>query len=127
MTDDTNLLQKVFDQANYRAIFENQREKLIEVLKASLIYSYNGGFFQVGPAFFYELSMYIDEGKTEVVLLDINYNLVEIDDINEFLFEVKSVYFEAINTYKIEIERLKKTRYIPTITRLYELDDDVES
>lgn len=125
MTDKT-LLQKAIDQANYRAVFENQREKLVEILKASLIYPYNGGFFQLCPYFFYELSMYIDEGKSDAVLLDINYTPVEISNLVDFLNETKSLYFEAMNTYKIELEKLKKTRQIPVLTRLYDLDDDVE-
>ena len=120
------LFNAAIDQSNFRAIFENQREKLIEILKADLIYPYNGGYFILGPSLFYEISMHAEYDKVSATLLDINYNPIEVSDLDDFLFNTKAQYFEAIKTYKIGLDYLKKSRMVRTLTKLHDMDDDVE-
>ena len=126
MTDERELFQQALNQSYFRAIFENQREKLIEVFKGDCIYPFNGGYFLLGPVLFAEVSMYIDEEQTTAILLDINYNTIKIDDLKDFLLKVRSTYTEALNKYKMGIARLKKSREVPTLTKLHDLEDDVE-
>ena len=118
--------QELFDKSNFRAIFENQKEKLTEVLEGDLIHPYNGGYFLLGAPLFFEAKLCIDEGKTSTVLLDINSNPINIKDLNEFFSETRSKYTESLNKYKLGLARLKKSREIPTLTKLHDLEDDVE-
>ncbi len=120
------LYEQATNQANYRAIFENQKEKLIEVFEGDLIYPHNGGYFILGAPLFFEIKLYLEENKTSVVLLDLNHNPIEIEDLKEFLMETRSKYTEALNKYKMGLARLKKSRMIPTLTKLHDLEDDVE-
>jgi len=118
--------EQATNQTNYRAIFENQKEKLIEVFEGDLIYPHNGGYFILGPQLFFEIKMYIDEGKPIAILLDLNRNPIEIKNLNDFFVETRSKYTEALNKYKMGIIRLKKSRMIPTLTKLHDLEDDIE-
>lgn len=115
-----------FEQIHFRAIFENQREKLKEALEGDLIYPHNGGFFILGAPLFFEIKMYIDENKVSVILLDINSIPVKITNLEEFLKETRSVYTEALNRYNLGFVRLNKSRKVPTLTKLHDLEDDVE-
>ncbi len=116
----------MLEQANFRAIFENQKEKLIESFKGDLIYPYNGGYFILGSPLFFELKMNIEENKTTAILLDINFAPIEITNIKEFLEETRAMYTEALNRYRLGLARLKKSRTISTLTKLHDLEDDVE-
>lgn len=120
------LYEQATNQSNYLAIFENQKEKLIEVFKGDLIYPYNGGYLLLGPQLFFEIKMYIDDDKTSIVLLDINYTPIEIKDLKKFSKETKSKYTEILNKYKIGLAKLKKSRNVSILTEVYELEDDVE-
>ena len=84
-TPEQELFEKAIEQSNFRAIFENQKEKLIEVLKGDLIYPYGGGYFILGSLLFSEIQMYITEGKETTVLLDINYSPIIVENLREFL------------------------------------------
>lgn len=120
------LHEQALNQANYVAILENQKEKLIEVFEGDLIYPHKGVYFRLGPQLFFEIKMYLDEEKSTAILLDLNYNPVQIRDLNSFFKETRSKYTEALNKYKMGIARLKKSRMIPTLTKLHDLEDDVE-
>ena len=60
MSVEKEVFAQALQQSNFRAIFENQREKLVEVFKGDCIYPFNGGFFLLGPLLFSEIAMYID-------------------------------------------------------------------
>jgi len=70
--------------------------------------------------------MNIDENKTTAILLDINFAPIEIANLEDFLKETRSVYYEALNRYKLGLSRLKKSRMIATLTKLHDLEDDFE-
>ena len=126
MKEVEGLFEKAINQSNYRAIFENQREKLIEVLNGDMLYPYNGGYFLLSPTLFLEVKMLVDEGKSSSILLDMNKNPIRIDDLNIFLSTTRTLYSEAINKYSMGLARLKKSRMISTVTKVHDLEDDVE-
>ena len=72
------------------------------------------------------LAMLVDEGKSSSILLDINKNPIRIDDLNVFLSTTRTLYSEAINKYSMGLARLKKSRMISTLTKVHNLEDDVE-
>lgn len=116
----------MLEQANFRAIFENQKEKLIESFKGDLIYPHNGGYFILGSPLFFEVKMNIEENRASAILLDINFAPIEISNLEEFLRETRSAYTEALRRYSLGLARLKKSRMISTLTKLHDLEDDVE-
>lgn len=118
--------EMAFEQIHFRAIFENQREKLKETLEGDLIYPHNGGFFILNASLFFEVKMYIDESRASAILLDINSIPVKIANLKEFLKETRAIYAEALNRYNLGFIRLKKSRKVPTLTKLHDLEDDVE-
>ncbi len=117
--------EEALAQSNYRAIFENQKEKLKEVLKGQLLHPFNGGFFQLGPELFSEIKLYLDENKKRFTILDLYMNPIDIENVEEFYKETRSLYSEAINKYKIGLAKLKKSRQIETLVGL-DLDEDTE-
>lgn len=120
-----DIFKKAVNTANYRAIFENQKEKLREVLDADLVYSFNGGFFRVSPQLFLEIKLYIDEGRESYTILDENKNPIRVTDLEEFYNDVRSAYASAINNYNNGLTQLKKSRAIETLTGL-DIEDDNE-
>lgn len=126
MKEVEDLFKKAINQSNYRAIFENQQEKLIEVLDGDMLYPHNGGYFLLSPTMFLEIKMLIDEGKNSSILLDMNKNPIRIEYLNVFLFTTRTLYSEAINKYSMGLARLKKSRMISTLTKMHNLEDDVE-
>jgi len=113
------------NQANHRAIFENQKEKLKEILQGQLICSINGGQFKLDITLFLEIRLYIDEGRNQQVLLDMNMNPIRIDNLQQFYDDTRSQYSQAINKYTAETAKLKRSRHIETMVQL-DLEDDIE-
>lgn len=118
-------LEQSLNQATYRATFENHKEKLKEILQGKLLFPYNGGSFQINIALLQELKFYMDNDKKIATLLDININPIEVNNLEEFYNDAKSTYFEAINDYKNELNQLKASRKIETVTEL-DIREDYE-
>jgi len=120
-----NEFEEAVNQSNYRAIFENQKEKLKEILQGQLIYSYNGGQFKLNILLFSEILLYLGEGKMQHTILDMHLNPIRINILEDFLKEIRSRHAEAINKYTVEVAKLKKSRQIATLVQL-DLEDDNE-
>ena len=117
--------ETAIQQSNYRAILANQTEKLKEILQGQLIYSYNGGQFQLGSALFSEVLLYLDESRSQSTVLDMNLNPIRISNLGAFYQDIRSQYTEAINKYSMELGKLKRSRQIETLVQL-DLEDDEE-
>jgi len=124
----TELYKIASDQANFRAIFENQKEKLLEILEGDLIYPYNGGYFLMNPTLFLEIKMHLEDELTYVSLLDINKNPINIIDLTDFYLTTRTLYKESLNKYKMGLAKIKKAKSVPKLTKsaFRDLDDDVE-
>ena len=117
--------EEAISQSNYRAIFENQKEKLKEILQGQLLYSCNGGQFQLNVLLFSEVILYLNDGKTQHTILDMNLNPIRIANLEEFLKDIRSRYTEAVNKYTVELSKLKRSRQIPTLIQL-DVENDTE-
>lgn len=117
--------EEALNQSNYRAIFENQKEKLKEILEGKLIFPYNGGFFKIDSILFSEILLYLNENKKQQTLLDLHYNPVLIADLAEFYKVTRSRYTESINKYTVGLAKLKRSRQLPTVVQL-DIEDDIE-
>jgi hypothetical protein len=60
----------------------------------------------------------VSSGKTEITLLDKNSIPVRIEDTEKFLDEVSSLYFEVVNDYYNEYQKLRSSRKIEKVLEI---------
>ena len=63
----------------------------------------------------------MEKEYSNAILLDVYNNPIKIDDLEKFLEEILSRYFEAVNEYHAEYTKLKKAR---KVHKLIDLDID---
>ena len=113
-------LTKALEFANYRVTLNNQQKVSKERCEMLLTYSSNGGTFTIDRTLLVFCKMMLNEDETQAVLLDVYENPIMVD-LQEFYNEISSRYFEAVNEYYIEYEKLKSARKVHKV-----LDIDVE-
>ena len=111
-------LTKALEFANYRRTLNVQHNNLKAKVQTLLSYSINGGTFQIDQILISFVKTLLDQEHTEAVLLDIYNNPIKVE-LEEFLEEITSRYFEATNEYHAEYEKLKKSR---KVHKLIDLD-----
>jgi len=111
-------LSKALEFANYKTTINNQQSILKAKTEALLSYSTGGGTFTIDR----ELLGFLHScaGLKKIVLLDIHNNPILITDVPEFYEEIKSRYFEVVNDYHVEYEKLRKARKVHKILDLNE-------
>ena len=111
-------LTKALEFANYRKTLNVQHNNLKAKVQTLLNYSINGGTFQIDQVLISFVQTLLDQEHTKAVLLDIYNNPIEIE-LESFLEEIISRYFEATNEYHADYEKLKKSR---KVHKLIDLD-----
>lgn len=114
-------LTKALEFANYRTTLNIQHNNLKAKVQTLLNYSANGGTFEISQTLISFVQVLIDQKHTSAVLLDVYNNPIEIKDLQEFLEEIISRYFEATNEYHAEYQKLRKSR---KVHKLIDLDID---
>ena len=104
-------LTKALEFANYRTTLNNQKAQLKAKTQSLLSYSINGGSFTIDIPLLTFCKQLIDEGHEEVVLLDIYQNPIKIE-VEKFYNEIQSRYFEVLNEYYVEYEKIRKARKV---------------
>ena len=97
-------LTKALEFANYRTTLNIQHNNLKAKVQTLLNYSANGGTFEISQTLISFVQVLIDQKHTSAVLLDVYNNPIEIKDLQEFLEEIISRYFEATNEYHAEYQ-----------------------
>lgn len=111
--------QKALEFSNYRQTLNIQRKSLKEKINAKLTYGYNGGIFKIDRQLISFCQVLIDKQRVvDVILLDQNENPILISNLEEFQDEIISRYFESVNEYFEEYEKIKKSR---TVEKLLDL------
>lgn len=110
-------LTNALEFTNYRITLNNQITALKAKTQSLLSYSINGGTFSIDTALLTFCKQMLDQGLTELVLLDNYQNPVKIQ-VAEFYDEISSRYFEVTNDYHAEYEKLKKARQVSKILDL---------
>jgi hypothetical protein len=114
-------LSKALEFANYRTTLNVQHNALKAKVQTLLSYSTNGGTFEISHELISFVKMLIDKEYSNAVLLDVYQNPIMIDNLNDFLEEILSRYFEAVNEYHAEYTKLKKAR---KVHKLIDIDID---
>lgn len=106
-------LTKALEFANYRLTLNNQLTSLRSKMQTKLIHSINGGTFSITRDLITFVESLINKGYDEnVVLIDNFENPVMIEDMNDFLDNIISKYFEVTNDYHTEFVKLRQARKV---------------
>ena len=104
-------LTKALEFANYRKTLNVQQHNLKAKVQTLLNFSINGVTFQIDQILISFVKSLLDQEHTKAVLLDIYNNPIEVE-LQEFLEEITSRYFEATNEYHAEYQKLRKSRKV---------------
>jgi hypothetical protein len=112
-------IEKAFEMANYMATLTNQRRLIQEELSQRLVYYVNGGTFKITPELINFTKTVLDLGHdTEVIFLDKNKLPIVVADVQDFLDNLVSIYFESINNYHAKYAELKSKRQVEALVSL---------
>ena len=112
-------IEKAFEVANYMATLSNQRRVILEEYNQKLVYYIGGATFRVDYNLINFAKNLIDLGHTEdVAFVDANNQPVIISNVQDFLDNLISVYFEAVNEYQTKFADIKKKRNVKDLVDL---------
>ena len=114
-------LEKALEFSKYRIALFNHKEDLKLKLNNMLIHAENGGIFRITQELITFVKLLVDRGNDKVVLIDQNGNPIEVSDLEAFLDDIISKYFEATNFYHAEYTKLRLARSVKSI---HEFVDD---
>lgn len=110
-------LKKALEFANYRQTLNIQLHKAKIRTESFLIIAKNGGSFSVNQELICFLDYLVRTGTSRASLLDDNNIPIQISDIDSFLKEVTTRYFEVTNDYLREYQSIKKSRDVKSIIK----------
>jgi hypothetical protein len=116
--EDLQRLEKALDFSNTMKTFNLNKNNLKVKTQNLLSYSTAGGSFTVDQSLISFMNFVVSSGKTEISLLDKNDIPIHIDDTDLFLNEVSSLYFEVVNDYYNEYQKLKSSRKIEKVLEI---------
>ena len=115
---DLKRLEKALDFSNTMKTFNLNKNNLKVKTQNLLSYSTAGGSFAVDQSLISFMNFVVSSGKTEITLLDKNDIPVRIVDTEKFLDEVSSLYFEVVNDYYNEYQKLRSSRKIEKVLEI---------
>jgi hypothetical protein len=112
-------IEKAFAVANYMQTLSNQRRIILEEFKQKSVYYQNGGTFTVTPSLITFTKLVLEMGHDEnVPFIDDNDFPIVISNVQEFLDNLISVYFESVNEYSAKFAEIKSKRKVEDIVKL---------
>ena len=108
-------LEKALDFANYRITLGNQQRTLKQRIAVLQTVHYNKGVFFADSQTISFVKTLIDCEKKESVIIDSKENPIIIEDLKDFLETLLSAYNESMNEYKVQSDKLKKSRNIKSL------------
>ena len=115
---DLERLEKALDFSNTMKTFNLNKNDLKVKTQNLLSYSTAGGSFTVDQSLISFMNFVVSSGKTEITLLDKNDIPVRIEDTEKFLDEISSLYFEVVNDYYNEYQKLRSSRKIEKVLEI---------
>lgn len=111
-------LEKALDFSNTMQTFNLAKNNLKVKTQNLLSYSTNGGTFRVTQDLIGFVNFVVSSGKTETILLDKNDIPIKIEDTEKFLEDISSLYFEAVNEYYNDYQKLRSSRKIEKVLEI---------
>ena len=115
---DLERLEKALDFSNTMKTFNLNKNNLKVKTQNLLSYSTAGGSFTVDQSLISFMNFVVSSGKTEITLLDKNDIPIRIEDTEKFLDEISSLYFEVVNDYYNEYQKLRSSRKIEKVLEI---------
>ena len=115
---DVERLEKALEFSNTMQTFNLNKNNLKIKTQNLLNYSNSGGSFNVNQSLISFMHMIVQSGKTEVVILDKNDIPIKIEDTTKFLEDISSLYFESINEYYNDYQKLKSSRKVEKVLEI---------
>ena len=115
---DVERLKKALELSNTMQTFNLNKNNLKIKTQNLLNYSNSGGSFNVNQSLISFMHMIVQSGKTEVVILDKNDIPIKIEDTAKFLEDISSLYFESINEYYNDYQKLKSSRKVEKVLEI---------
>lgn len=114
-TSDIERLERALHFSNTMQTFNLAKNNLKVKTQHLLSYSQYGGTFNITQEFIGFLNAVKSSGKKQVVILDKNETPIKIEDVSDFLENILAVYFEVVNEYSNEYQKLISSRKIEKI------------
>jgi hypothetical protein len=111
-------LEKALEFSNTMQTFNLAKNNLKVKTQNLLSYSTNGGIFRVSQDLIGFMNFVVSSGKTETILLDKNDIPIKIEDTEKFLEDISSLYFEAVNEYYNDYQKLRSSRKIEKVLEI---------
>lgn len=111
-------LAKALDFSNTMQTFNLAKNNLKVKTQNLLSYSTNGGTFRVSQELIGFMQFVVQSGKTETIILDKNDIPIQITDTEKFLEDISSLYFEAVNEYYNDYQKLRSSRKIEKVLEI---------
>ena len=115
---DLERLEKALDFSNTMKTFNLNKNNLKVKTQNLLSYSTAGGSFAVNQSLISFMNFVVSSGKTEISLLDKNDIPIHIENTEKFLDEISSLYFEVVNDYYNEYQKLRSSRKIEKVLEI---------
>lgn len=107
-------LEKALEFANYRQTLNNELRLLKEKTASMLSYSTSGGTFTIDRELIVFVKMLLDDNRNKVILQDDNGNPISVE-LLPFYTEILSRYFEVMNDFHAEYQRIRKARNVKSV------------
>lgn len=111
-------LEKALEFSNTMQTFNLAKNNLKVKTQNLLSYSTNGGIFRVSQELIGFMQFVVQSGKTETIILDKNDIPIQITDTEKFLEDISSLYFEAVNEYYNDYQKLRSSRKIEKVLEI---------
>jgi hypothetical protein len=115
---DVERLEKALEFSNTMQTFNLNKNNLKIKTQNLLNYSNSGGSFNVNQSLISFMHMIVQSGKTEVVILDKNDIPIKVEETAKFLEDISSLYFESINEYYNDYQKLKSSRKVEKVLEI---------
>ena len=115
---DVERLEKALEFSNTMQTFNLNKNNLKIKTQNLLNYSNSGGSFNVNQSLISFMHMIDQTRKTEVVILDKNDIPIKVEDTAKFLEDISSLYFESINEYYNDYQKLKSSRKVEKVLEI---------
>ncbi len=111
-------LERALEFSNTMQTFNLNKNNLKVKTQNLLNYSSSGGTFKVSQELINFINMIVVSGIDEVILLDKNDIPIKIEDTKKFLEDISSLYFEVINEYYNDYQKLRSSRKIEKVLEI---------
>lgn len=108
-------LEKALEFANYRQTLNNQLHKLKIKVEGLLVFAKGGGIFNVNQELICFLDYLIRSGEISANILDSNNTPVHIENLADFLKDIRIRYVEVTDDYLKEYQSIRKLRNVKSI------------